>query len=112
MNAPTVATRPPYVSACLVGLIGLLLALPGAYLIALGGSWYYLLAGIAIVVSAVLLARGRRTGCYLYGITFAATVVWSLWEVGLDFWALIPRLVLLAVVGLWLSTPWVRRATS
>jgi quinoprotein glucose dehydrogenase len=112
MNTISVARRPPYGFACLLFLVGLLMALPGAYLVALGGSFYYLLAGIAIAASAVLLAKGRRLGSRLYGAVYALTVAWSLWEVGLDFWALIPRLLFLGVLGLWLLTPWVRRAVA
>jgi len=39
-----------------------------------------------------------------------ATLIWSLWEVGFDRWALIPRGAFFAVVGLWLLTPWISRS--
>lgn len=37
------------------------------------------------------------------------SAAWSLWEVGLDRWALVPRGALLAVIGLWLLAPWINR---
>ncbi len=74
-----------------IALIGLVLGAGGAWLVALGGSWYYLLAGLALVVSGLLLVRGRASGGWLYVAVFAATVVWALWEVGLAGWPLLPR---------------------
>jgi glucose dehydrogenase len=39
------------------------------------------------------------------------TIAWSLWEVGLDDWALQPRLIAPALIGLLFMLPAVRRAT-
>ncbi|MBI1196574.1 MAG: membrane-bound PQQ-dependent dehydrogenase, glucose/quinate/shikimate family [Phenylobacterium sp.] len=87
-----------------LALIGLVLAGGGAWLAAVGGSPYYLLAGAALIGSGVLLWRLSLLGAAVYALTFLATVVWALWEVGLDGWGLIPRLfgpaVLMALV-LW-----------
>ena len=44
------------------GLTGIALATGGAWLAAIGGSWYYLLAGIGLVVSGIQLARTRWSG--------------------------------------------------
>ena len=43
----------------LVCLIGAALAAAGLWLAALGGSWYYILAGATLVATGVLLARRR-----------------------------------------------------
>ncbi|HEY9214947.1 MAG TPA: membrane-bound PQQ-dependent dehydrogenase, glucose/quinate/shikimate family [Ancylobacter sp.] len=72
----------------------------GIRLIALGGSLYYLPAGIALVVTAILLYRADLRGAYLYAIFYALTVAWALWEAGLQFWPLASRLGMLAVIGL------------
>ena len=45
--------------AIIVGFLGLWLAGFGAYLAALGGSLYYLLAGIGLIAAAGLLYRRR-----------------------------------------------------
>ncbi len=79
--------------AVFVGLFGAVLAAGGIWLITLGGSWYYALAGIGMVAAAVLLLRRRVTGVWLYVLVFAATVVWALWERGLSGWPQVPRLV-------------------
>jgi quinoprotein glucose dehydrogenase len=83
-------------------LTGLGMALPGAWLLLLGGSPYYLVAGTLIVVCAILVLRRSAFAVSLYWLTFLGTLGWSLWEVGLDGWALMPRLVYLFVGGLWL----------
>jgi quinate dehydrogenase (quinone) len=82
-----------------LALIGLALTLGGVQLATLGGSWYYLLAGIAFVVSGVLFARRREAGAWVYGALFVATILWSLWEVGFSFWQLVPRLAPVLVLG-------------
>ena len=49
----------------LLVLIGLVLAVGGVWLAALGGSPYYLLAGIGLAASGALLLAGRPLGAYL-----------------------------------------------
>jgi len=97
-----------------LALIGLVLAAGGVRLIALGGSWYYLLAGVGLVVSGVLFARGRVAGAWLYGVVFFGTVAWALWEVGPNFWPLVPRLsaVLVLAVFALLLLPQLTRGRS
>jgi quinoprotein glucose dehydrogenase len=77
----------------LIALIGLILAGGGAYLAALGGSWYYVLVGVMLVAAGYLMIRRRIAGIYTYVGAFAFTAVWAFSEVGLSGWALIPRLV-------------------
>lgn len=89
---------------------GVWLAAGGAWLARLGGSWYYLLAGLVTIGAAVLLWRRRRVGLWVYLALLAGTVVWALAEVGLDFWQLVPRLGLPLALSIYLLTPWVRRA--
>ncbi|MCC3253577.1 glucose/quinate/shikimate family membrane-bound PQQ-dependent dehydrogenase [Xanthomonas campestris] len=92
--------------AVVLAVLGAALAYEGGRLVAVGGSWYYVLAGIAVLVAGVLLALGRRAGLWLFGATLAATIVWALWEVGLDGWGLIPRLAWISVLGLVLLPFW------
>src|SRR6266478_740262 len=76
-----------------VALLGLVLAGGGAYLAALGGSWYYVLAGAMFLAAGYLIIKGRIAGFYTYVGAFAFTSVWAFWEIGLSGWQLIPRLV-------------------
>ncbi len=49
-----------------LALIGLVLALGGAWLAVLGGSAYYVLAGLGLLVSGVLLVQRRALGAWIY----------------------------------------------
>jgi quinoprotein glucose dehydrogenase len=77
----------------LLAVIGLVLTVGGVQLAALGGSWYYLLAGLALIASGFFLVYRDARGAWIYGATFLLTLVWALWEKGLNGWAMIPRLV-------------------
>jgi len=74
-------------------LIGLVLSAGGVQLLALGGSAYYAAAGVSLIIAGVLMVRRNVAGIWLYLAAFVGTLVWALWEVGLDGWALIPRIV-------------------
>ncbi|WP_225783954.1 membrane-bound PQQ-dependent dehydrogenase, glucose/quinate/shikimate family [Xenophilus sp. Marseille-Q4582] len=90
----------------LLGLAGLAIALLGGWLLTLGGSPYYVLAGAGLVLAALLMAAGRRAGVLVFGALLAFTLVWALYEVGLDGWALVPRLAWIGVLGLVLLAFW------
>ena len=42
-------------------------------------SWYYPLAGLAWLVAAVLMWRGRSSGAWLVIATAILTIPWALW---------------------------------
>ena len=84
-------------------LIGVVLAIGGVQLIALGGSWYYLLAGLGLMASGALLFRLDVRGAWLYLAVYVLTVLWALWEVGLNGWALVPRVIAPSVLLLLLA---------
>src|SRR5205823_2241289 len=70
-------------------------------LIWLGGSLYYLPAGLMTGLAGYYVLRGRWwTGAALYGVLLALTLVWGLYEAGLDGWALAPRVLSPLVLGL------------
>ncbi|MCA0048182.1 membrane-bound PQQ-dependent dehydrogenase, glucose/quinate/shikimate family [Mesorhizobium sp. B283B1A] len=79
-------------------ILGLLIGAGGGWLIALGGSWYYLPAGIALLISGALLLRGNVAGVWLYVLTWIATLAWAYWEVGMDGWGLMPRVLAPTVI--------------
>jgi len=104
-----VARAAVIVLALFMGLAGGFLAVGGVILIAAGGTWYYLLAGLALLGTVVGLLRRRRFAFPLFGLLLAATLVWALDETGLNGWALVPRLVAPAVLGAILLQPFVKR---
>jgi quinoprotein glucose dehydrogenase len=99
----------PRAASIVLALFGLALLGGGVKLLAVGGSWWYACSGAALVASALLLWKGNRWGSWLYGFVLAYSAVWSIGEVGLNGWALVPRLLALTVFGLWLLTPYAQR---
>jgi quinoprotein glucose dehydrogenase len=93
-------------TAVILGLIGLALAGGGAWLASLGGSWYYVVAGLALLVTAGLVWRRDTRARGLYAALLVGSIAWALWEVGLDWWPLGTRGGLLVLLGLWLMLPW------
>ncbi|QKC83589.1 membrane-bound PQQ-dependent dehydrogenase, glucose/quinate/shikimate family [Mesorhizobium sp. NZP2077] len=79
-------------------ILGLLIGAGGGWLIALGGSWYYLPTGIALLISGALLLRSKIAGVWLYVLTWIATLAWAYWEVGMDAWGLMPRVLAPTVI--------------
>ena len=90
-------------------LSGLYLLGGGVWLAASGGSIYYVVAGIFMLITAVLVQRRKPLALGLYALLLLGTIGWSLWEVGTDFWALTPRLGVLVIFGIWLLLPFVYR---
>lgn len=86
----------------ILGVVALILLVGGVMLIALGGSFYYGIAGLLVGVTSIALFRGSGFALKSYGALLLATFLWSLFEVGLDGWALAPRLLGPAVLGIFL----------
>lgn len=100
------------VTAIVVAVVGLFYAGGGGWLISLGGSPYYLVAGLALLGVAFLLLRGHRAALWLYAALLLGTMIWAVWEVGFVFWALVPRGDILAPIGVWLLLPFVTRSLA
>lgn len=75
------------VLAAVLLLLGLVMAGLGAWLVTLGGSLYFVLAGIAMVAAAALVLGGRAVaGVALFAAVVAGTVAWALWEIASKGW--------------------------
>ncbi len=79
--------------AVVLVIFGLPIAAGGVWLIALGGSWYYLPAGVGLLATAYFLFKRDMMAVWVYLITYIGTVIWALWESGLNGWAQVPRLI-------------------
>ncbi|WP_313010427.1 membrane-bound PQQ-dependent dehydrogenase, glucose/quinate/shikimate family [Stutzerimonas nitrititolerans] len=90
-------------------VLGALMSIGGAYLALLGGSWYYLVAGVGLLVAAALVFARRRAAIWLYAVLLLGTLLWTLYEVRFDWWQLAPRIDLWCLLGLWLILPFVNR---
>ncbi|MDA8522880.1 glucose/quinate/shikimate family membrane-bound PQQ-dependent dehydrogenase [Acidovorax sp. NCPPB 4044] len=97
-------------TGALFGILGVAVAAAGGWLVSLGGSPYYLIAGLALLATGVLLARRSAAALWLYAALLLGSTAWAVWEIGVDWWPLAARLDVLFVLGFWLATPWMRRS--
>jgi len=96
--------------ALLILLCALACVVGGTWLGVLGGSWFYLVLGLLLAAAGLLLLAKRAVGLMVYAVALLATLAWSVWEVGFDWWALTPRGGLLFGLGVLLLIPAVRRS--
>lgn len=93
----------------LVLLSGAAVAVGGVWLVTLGGSPYYVIAGAALVVCAFLVFVRRALSRWIYAVVLVGTLVWAVAEVGFDWWLLAPRGGVLVILGFLLLLPFVAR---
>jgi quinoprotein glucose dehydrogenase len=91
---------------------GVALAWLGGMLIAESGSLYYLPTGLTLICAALLVWKQSAKSIRLFAALWLVTLIWSLWESGLNGWALAPRLIMFSLIGLWMMTPWFRRSVG
>jgi len=73
-------------------ILGFVMLAAGGLLASLGGSWFYALSGLAWALIGALMWGRLREAVLGYALYFLATLAWSLWEAGLDWWPLGARL--------------------
>lgn len=101
-----------WILGALFVLGGLWPFLGGLYLISLGGSWFYAIAGLAVMGTGLLMILRKSAATLLYFATLLCAVIWATWESGLDFWPLHSRLFVFGVAGIIVALvhPMLRRA--
>lgn len=81
----------------LLGLIILVVSLyyivGGVKLLSLGGSSYFVGAGIIMLISAIQLFRRKSSAVAWFAFAFVVTVIWSVYDAGMEFWPLVARLM-------------------
>lgn len=82
-----------------LGVIATLLAGGGAWLLLLGGTPYYILAGTACGAVAFALGRGHSRAGLLYALFLLASLLWAVAEAGFAPWPLVARLAGPAIIG-------------
>ncbi|EJC78467.1 membrane-bound PQQ-dependent dehydrogenase, glucose/quinate/shikimate family [Rhizobium leguminosarum bv. trifolii WSM2297] len=97
------------ITSILFIIIGLTLGGGGFWLVTLGGSVFYLFAGLMFLITAGLLLMRKAVALWVYAVLVVAALAWAIWEVGFDWWQLGPRGGMIILLGLWLLTPWIRR---
>ena len=81
-------------------LVGAAFAVLGGWIPWMGHAPYYFVAGVALIGAGILMLWNRAAGLWWYFAVFAAALFWSISKVGLDGWSLLPRLFVLALLGI------------
>jgi len=87
--------------AFVMAIIGIVLTIGGIWLVSLGGSIYYLIAGILMLASAWFLFRGRLLGGWIYIGLFILSAIWGFAESRGNAWAMVPWLIAPLVILVW-----------
>lgn len=91
-------------------IMGVVLTAGGVWLASLGGTWGYIVLGVLLFISALLLFARRKGGLVVYSLAILFALGWGVWEVGLYWWGLAPRGGVLVLLGLLLLLPPVVRS--
>jgi quinoprotein glucose dehydrogenase len=97
-----------FLLAPLLTLIGFVLIAGGVKLVLLGGSLYYIFVGVAVIASAFFIWRRDPRAIWIYAALLVATLLWALWDGGLNVWSIQSRLIGPLVLGVWVCWPALR----
>ena len=106
-RAPSGIAR--WLSVLFAVLSGLYLLIGGVWLVTIGGSPYYIVAGLVLLAVGWMIHRGNGFALLLYALLLIGTLIWAVFEAGYDFWALAPRTDIFVLFGIWLLLPFVYR---
>jgi len=84
----------------------------GGQLLMIGGSPFYAIMAIGLLITAVALFKNKKIALTIYAILMWIVLAWMIFEVGFDKWQWIPRGDLIGLIGVWLALPWVVRPLS
>ncbi|MEM7079906.1 MAG: PQQ-binding-like beta-propeller repeat protein [Pseudomonadota bacterium] len=96
-------------TAILIAIVGAPMIWQGADLALMGGTPYYVIAGILLCACAVDLWRHRARGFFIYAAVVVLTLAWAVYEAGNAFWSVGSRIWIIGLIALWLCTPIIRR---
>ena len=105
----TNASRPPRITAIVIGIFAAALFWQGATLLSMGGTPYYLVAGLAMLVAAWDLFCGRPRGFVIFSGVLLLTLAWAVYESGSGFWTVGSRIWIIGLFAVWLCLPMIRR---
>ena len=105
----TNASRPPRITAIVIGIFAAALFWQGATLLGMGGTPYYLVAGLAMLVAAWDLFCGRPRGFVIFSGVLLLTLAWAVYESGSGFWTVGSRIWIIGLFAVWLCLPMIRR---
>lgn len=97
------------ITGIVIALIGVAMLYMGGKLLLLGGSPFYAVMAVGLLIIAVTLAMNKKIALTVCAVLLWITLFWIIYEVGFDKWQWIPRGDILGLIGVWLAMPWVVR---
>lgn len=86
--------------------VGLFFAIGGGKLVSLGGSTYFLIAGVVMLLAGIQFIRRKSSAVVLFALVFIGTLIWALLDAGWHFWPLVSRLMVPAGLMLFALLTW------
>ncbi|RRZ89304.1 membrane-bound PQQ-dependent dehydrogenase, glucose/quinate/shikimate family [Erwinia sp. 198] len=99
-------------TSIVIAIIGIAMLYMGGKLLLLGGSSFYVVMAIGLLLTAIALFKNKKIALSIYAILMWLVVAWTIYEVGFDKWQWIPRGDIIGLVGVWLALPWIVRPLS
>lgn len=99
-------------TSIVIALVGIAMLYMGGKLVLVGGTPFYAIMAIGLLITAVALFKNKRVALTLYAILMWLVLAWIIYEVGFDKWQWIPRGDIIGVIGVWLALPFVVRPLS
>ncbi|MDW8848231.1 membrane-bound PQQ-dependent dehydrogenase, glucose/quinate/shikimate family [Erwinia sp. MMLR14_017] len=99
-------------TSIVIAIAGLAMLYMGGQLLMIGGSPFYAIMAIGLLITAVALFKNKKIALTIYAILMWIVLAWMIYEVGFDKWQWIPRGDLIGLFGVWLALPWVVRPLS
>ena len=96
-------------TSIVIAIIGIAMLYMGSQLLMVGGTAFYVVMALGLLLTAVTLFRNKKSALTIYAVLMWIVLVWMIYEVGFDKWQWIPRGDIIGLIGLWLAMPWVVR---
>ncbi len=90
-------------------LLGLIIIAGGLQLYLLGGSLYFLISGLLLIIVSYLNYKSISASASIFTIVVFGTIFWALYEVGFSTYNLIPRVSGPTILSLYFLLPSVKR---
>lgn len=99
-------------TSIVIAIVGIAMLYMGGKLLLLGGSPFYVVIAIGLLLTAIALFKNKKIALSIYAILMWLVVAWTIYEVGFDKWQWIPRGDIIGLLGVWLALPWIVRPLS
>ncbi len=93
------------ITGSILVVLSIVLGIGAFWLLALGGTAYYVVAAIGLLLTGLFLLQRSQRAIWTFAALLFATLLWAVFEAGLDWWPLAARLDFFFVIGIVLLLP-------